>query len=195
MKDENDINIELKAKHEEMLLNKKKYDIDNMVESLLLFFSNYSNNLSIEIVDKICIINKIDKNNQESEIVKSMVVALFDMINQKLKENTVSKFNIFKEKMVSINNNDYNKVLNQLSHMIINEISDFYLENGIVLVNELGKDDNRIELNNYIMKIIYGKLINKLKDQFMYSVRLIDNNYEENEQIINSINQKIINKV
>ena len=37
--------------------------------------------------------------------------------------------------------------------------------------------------------------MNKLKDQFMYSIKMIDNNYEENEQIISSINQKTINKV
>ena len=195
MTEEIDINEKLKEKHEEMLLNKKKIDIDNIVESLLLFFKNYSDNLSNEIIDRICMIKRIDDQNQEKEIVRTMVSALFDMVNKKLNDISLEKFNSFKDKIASVVDNEYSKKLNQISHSIINESFDYYLENGKILVDELSDEDNKKIIYDYVMKTIYNKLLNKLKDQFAYSIKVIDNNYEENEQIINSISQKTMNKV
>ena len=54
MVEEKDIDEALKTINQNMLLNKKKVDIDNIVESIVLFFNNYFITLSIDVTDKIC---------------------------------------------------------------------------------------------------------------------------------------------
>ena len=64
-----------------------------------------------------------------------------------------------------------------------------------MLINELVFDSD-LEINkrisDYLSTIVYNKIINVLKDQFMYAIKLIDNNYEENTQIMEGINEKTI---
>ena len=196
MTNENDINDALKKVNQNMLLNKKKIDIDNIVESLLLFFSNYFDNLSKEVFSKIKEIKNIKKDNQYQEIIDKLIITFFDLLEKKIKETTLNNFNSIKDKISTLSDSDCNKELNYITSIISNELSDYYLENANNLVEELNKNlDNSKVTSEYILEIIYHRVINTLKDRLMYSIKVIDNNNEENNQFIENINEKTITKV
>lgn len=196
MTNENDINDALKKVNQNMLLNKKKIDIDNIVESLLLFFSNYFDNLSKEVFSKIKEIKNINKDNQYQEIIDKLIITFFDLLEKKIKETTLNNFNSIKDKISTLSDSDCNKELNYITSIISNELSDYYLENANNLVEELNKNiDNSKVTSEYILEIIYHRVINTLKDRLMYSIKVIDNNNEENNQFIENINEKTITKV
>ena len=64
-----------------MLLNKKKVDIDNIVESIVLFFNNYFITLSIDVTDKICNSKNISIDDSYYEIIKQLVASFFKLLH------------------------------------------------------------------------------------------------------------------
>lgn len=190
-----DINEVLKNKNNEMLLNKKRIDLDKAMESIQMFYNNYCDNYAIEINDQLCGIKNIDINSEQGEIIKKMTASFLNMITDTLNKTISEKTMLIKEQLNNMDDIKYNKVLNYMSLNIVNQISEFYLENVNMLINELVFDSD-LEINkrisDYLSTIVYNKIINVLKDQFMYAIKLIDNNYEENNQIMEGINEKTI---
>lgn len=195
MTNENDINEALRKFNQNALLNKKRIDIENIVESLLLFFNNYFSILTNETTIKVMEYKNVNSDDPYKEIVSTLMSTFFNLIENKIKEITVNNFNTIKNKISKLTDIECNKELSHVSQKITNEISDYYLTNANDLVNELNKEDNNKNVSEYILNIIYFKVINTLKDRLMYSIKVIDNNYEENNQKIESINEKTINKV
>ena len=195
MTNESDINEALREFNQNALLNKKRVDIENIVESILLFFNNYFNNLTNESIIKVIDYKNINDSDPYKEIISGLMSAFFNLIENKTKEITINNFNTIKNKISNLTDLECSKELSRISNIITNEISDYYLENANDLVNELTKEDNNKNISDYILKILYSKVINTLKDRLMYSIKVIDNNYEENNQKLESINEKTINKV
>ena len=196
MTNENDINTALKEINQKMLLNKKRIDIDNIVESIVIFFNNYFINLTTIVAGNIKDIKNINEDDPYIEIINKLTESFFKLIENKLQETMLDRFGSIKDKIPKLSDDDCNVELNRISSVIVNEISDFYLENASYLVNELCKNDEYSKnVSDYITKIVYNRVINMLKDRMMYSIKVIDNNNEENNQIIENINEKTINKV
>ncbi len=189
------LNKELQAKHQEMLLNKKRIDIDNVVESILLFFNNYFPNFSFEVANKIKEYKNITVDNPYNEIINGLVTSFFSILETKIKETTINQFGSIKNNMSLLSDEECNKELRHVSNVIANEISDCYLENAVDLVKELNNNDADKNVNDYILKVVYNRLMNTFKNCLVYSVKVIDNNYEENTQIMQIINEKAFNKV
>ena len=82
--------------------------------------------------------------------------------------------------------------------LVTNHMSDYYLNNINLLVDEIAstKDVNKKNrISEYLINNLYRKVMDTLKDQLMYSIRVIDNNYEENNNIIQSISEKTLKQV
>ena len=195
MTNENDINVALREINQKMLVNKKKIDIDNIVESILLFFNNYFNTLSDEVVNKVISLKSFDNNDSSKEIVSKLVLSFFNILENKLKDTCLNKFNSIKNDVSKLSDNECNKKLNYIASIISNQISDYYLDNAHDLINELNNDDDNKNISDYILKIVYNRVINTLKDRLMYGIKVIDNNYEENNLKLENINEKTISKV
>ena len=196
MTNESDINEVLRAFNQEALLKKKKVDIDNIVDSILLFFNNYFGNLSKEVTIKLKSLNNISEDDYYGVIINKMVFAFFNVLENKLKETTTNKFNSIRDNIPNLTDLECNKKLNYIVGVISNEISDFYLENAEILIKELIQKEEYVKVSSdYLIKVVYGKVINTLKDRLMYSIKVIDNNNEENKEKIETINEKTINKV
>lgn len=195
MTNENDINAALREINQKMLVNKKKIDIDNIVESILLFFNNYFNTLSDEVVNKVISLKSFDNNDSSKEIVSKLVLSFFNILENKLKDTCLNKFNSIKNDVSKLSDNECNKKLNYIASIISNQISDYYLDNAHDLIKELNNDDDNKNISDYILKTIYNRVINTLKDRLMYGIKVIDNNYEENNLKLENINEKTISKV
>ncbi len=144
MTNESDIKEALKEVNQNMLWNKKKIDIDNIVESLLLFFKNYFSNISCDVTCKIKNLKNISEDDKYKEIINRLVNAFFNMIENKIKETTLNKFNTIKEKVPTLSDNECSKELSPIANMISNELSDYYLQNASNLVDELNKNPSNI---------------------------------------------------
>ncbi len=190
-----DTKEELKIMNQEMLLNKKRIDLDTSMESLIVFYSNYSTNLASEINDHICVIKGIDSNSEQGKIMLNTIVGFFTLLSNKLKELILKKTEKLKEKLDTIKDEDYNKELRYMSIYVNNQLLEFYGENIDMLIEELASDTDEVikdKINNYLFEIIYGKMMNMLRDKFMYSIMVIGNNSDENNQVIQDINEKTI---
>ena len=193
----NDVDVikELQNKNEEMLLNKKIIDLETSMESLLVFYDNYSKSLSSEINDKVCSYKNINLDTDEGKINLNTINGFLNILSNKLKELVNKSVDRLKEKLNTISDEKYNKELRYMSIHIINKMLEFYGENIDMLIEEINNDTDELtktRINNYLFEIIYGKLMNILKDKFMYSIKVISNNSEENNQVIDNINRKIL---
>lgn len=196
---ENNVDVikELQAKNEEMLLNKKILDLDKATESLLLFYSNYCNNYAVNITNNISLMKNIDINSETSAEIKQMTTSFLDIYQDNLKKELSIKIEGIKKKIATLTDDEYNKELSHAAVYVVNKISDFYLENIGMLIDEVVKDtdsDTNKRITDYLKSIVHNKLINMIKDQLTYTIRLIDNNYEENYQIMESISKKTLNR-
>ena len=166
-----DINKELQLKNQEMLLNKKKIDLDTSMESLLVFYSNYSTNLATEINNRICMIKNINSDSEQSKIMYNTITSFFFLLSKKLQELITKKTDKIKEKLSTIDDKEYDKELKYMSIVVINQMLEYYGETIDMLVEELTRDEsdvNKDKISNYLFEIIYGKMMNMLKDKFIY---------------------------
>ena len=190
-----DINEELKLKHQEMLLNKKLIDIDTSVDSLLLFINNYFESLVYDIDNKI---NDIKGTAVFDEVLEKIVSNFLKMVQEELKNILNINIEKIKNNVGSLTEEDYNKQLSEMTMIVSKHISDFYLNNVNMLIDELTiKEDvqTKERINNFLSKSIYLRIMTILKNQLSYSIKVIDNNYEENYQIIQSISEKTLKQV
>ena len=190
---------ELAVKNDTMLLDKNKYDLDNSMDSLNTFFVNYSTNtLANDINNRICIIKNIDPTSEQGKTMLNTVIGFFTILSNKFKELIIAKTQKLKDNLNTITSEDYNKELRYLSIYTNNQLLAFYEENINMLLDELANDvDNltREKINNYLFEAIHEKMMNMLRDKFDFSIKLISNNYNANEEIMKNINEKTLNKV
>lgn len=190
-----DIKKELQLKNQEMLLNKKMIDLDTAMESLIVFYSNYSINTSCDINNKICQFRGIESNSEQGKIFYNTIISFFNIAIDKLKELINSNIFPIKAKLSIINDEEYKELLTNASDIIINQMLVYYKENASMLCEELVQsvdDYIKMQIYNHISDVMTYKMINMLKDKFMYSIRVINNNYEENKEVIENINEKTI---
>ncbi len=195
-KDNNiDVNEQLKSKNQEMLLNKKIVDLDTSFESLLEFFNNYSTNIASDINNRICSYKNIIPTSEQGKIMFNTITSFFFIANKKLKEIVYINLSPLKAKLKDLDNTKYQQELSYLSTVVTNQMLDYYTENISMLYSELNTDTNedvKTKIENYLFEVITIKMINNLKDKFMYTIQVITNNNKENQEVIESINEKTI---
>ena len=190
-----DVNKELEQKNQEMFLNKKRIDLDNSMESLMVFYSNYSMNVASEINNRICIYRNINSSSEDSKILYNTITSFFLIVSKKLKEIINNQIEPIKDKLDGLTDEEYIKKLNDISTGIIDNMSSYFKENANMLSDELNQDiddDIKNSINKYILDILTIKMINMLRDKIMYSIKVINNNYEANKEIIENINEKTL---
>ena len=195
MDNNTDTNEELKQKNQDVLRNANQAGIDISMESLIDFFSKYSNNLSNDINRQICLIKNVNPDSEESMISLNIINGFFTLLSDKLKELITNKINKLKIKIDNLTDDEYNKELRYMSIIVNNQLLEFYSQNIDVLVNELASDVDDItkdKINNYLFEIIYGKMMNVLRDKFIVYITIIGNKFKENKLKIEEINEKTI---
>ena len=195
MDNNTDTNEELKQKNQDVLRNANQAGIDISMESLIDFFSKYSNNLSNDINRQICLIKNVNPDSEESMISLNIINGFFTLLSDKLKELITNKIDKLKIKIDNLTDDEYNKELRYMSIIVNNQLLEFYSQNIDVLVNELASDVDDItkdKINNYLFEIIYGKMMNVLRDKFIVYITIIGNKFKENKLKIEEINEKTI---
>lgn len=190
-----DVNEKLKATNQELLLQKKKIDLDNSMESLSVFYSNYSTTMAEKMNDIICKYRNIDSNSDNGKIYFETITGFFSLANKKLNEIIKKNADALKEKLDTLDDENYNKELNYMSLVITNDMLEYYGESAKMLINELIDNLDEVtsdRISNYVIEVLTVKMINILKDNMMFSMKVITNNTEENNQMIESINEKTI---
>lgn len=192
----NDINNELKEKNQEMLLNKKRIDLDKAMESLLDFYKKYATSkVANEVNNQVCLFRGISPNSEQGKIFYNTITTFFFLACDELKKVIVANTDPLKARLGSIPDEEYNDVLEHLSVVITNYMSDYYLDKKDMLNNELDQnvtEEVKRKIDRYILDIVSVKMINMLKDKFMYAVMVINNNNKENYQVMENINEKTI---
>ncbi len=195
---ENDTSIieQLKVKNQELYLNKRIIDLDSSIESLLLFYNNYTSNLATDVSNQISSFYGIDSNSDQGKIMYNTISSFFVLCNNKLKDVLTKKIEKIKSTMNNVSDEEYNKELRYMSIKAINAMSDYYFQNIDMLIKELVNESTDLAVNNkinsYFYETLYYKMMNVLRDQFSYSVKVIGNNNDENIQVMQNINEKTI---
>lgn len=192
MKDNFDVQEELKNKNYELYINKLIVDLEKTMESLLMFYSNYCDTLSKDSTNTI--ISYLDNSLEKQDTVSNLVNTFFGMIKGKINDIIKERLENIKNNIQNIDHINYEKKLNDEALLIANQLSDYYQENIYMLIDEISKDITtyRLDFKDYLLNTLYRKLINTLIDKLMYSIKLINNNYDENTMMLETINQKTL---
>ena len=192
----NDINNELKEKNQEMFLNKKKIDLDKAMESVLDFYRKYAaSNVANEVNNQVCLYHGVSPNSEQGKIFYNTITTFFFLACDELKKVIIANTDPLKARLGSIPDEEYSNVLEHLSVVITNYMSDYYLEKKDMLSNELNQnvaEEIKRKIDKYILDVVSVKMINMLKDKFMYAIMVINNNNKENYQVMENINGKTI---
>ena len=191
-----DINKELKEKNQEMLLNKKKIDLDKAMESIVAFYKKYTTNkIANELNNQVCVYRGFSPDSEQGKIFYNTITTFFFLACDELKKVIESNTNPLKERLENIPDEEYSKVLNQLSLVITNYMYDYFVDKKSMLSNELNQnvsDEVKQKIDKYISDVLSLKMINMLKDRFMYAIMVIKNNSKENYKVMENINEKTI---
>jgi hypothetical protein len=200
MDDNIDISRELKEKNQEMLLEKKKTDLDKSTDSLIEFYRFYSTEtVATEIGNRICTFHNIDIHSEQAEIFNKTIVVFLTTACETFENEIKTKRDILKQKIKELSDEEYNKALQLFSVSITNSLSEYYIANLEMLNVELNQnvdDETKEKIKKYLYDIIAVKMINNLKEKFIYSMKVISNNNVENKEVIDIINEKTgVNRV
>ena len=195
MEDNIDVEKELEKKNQELFINKMIIDLENAMDSLLMFYSNYCDSVSNEVINTTN--SYFDNKNAESfEMISNLVTSFFSMLKDDLNKIIKERLDVIKSNIQKIDSLNYEKKLSSESLIIVNKFSDFYQNNVYMLISELEENikEHRLDFKDYLLNGLYLKLINTLKDKLMYSIKLIGNNYDENTLMLQTINEKTLHK-
>ena len=191
---ENNLDVQeaLKNKNQELYINKLIIDLEKTMESLLMFYNNYSDTLSNDATTKI--ISYLDNGTDKSAAISNLVNTFFNMIKVKLNNIVKERLDSIKNDISNIDHINYEKRLDEEALYIANQISDYYQENVYMLIDEVSKDMTtyRLDFKDYVLNTLNRRLINTLRDKLVYSIKLINNNYDENTQMLETINEKTL---
>ena len=177
MDDNIDVVKELEIKNREIFDNKIIIDLEKTMDSLIMFYGNYCDTVSNEVINTINLY--LDKKDDTSyEMISNLVTSFFTMLKGDLNKIVNERLTLIKADIQSINSFNYEKKLTNESLIITNQISDFYQEKIYELIDAVKDNvkEHRLDLKDYLLTAVYLKLMNTLKDKLMYSVKLIKNN-------------------
>ncbi len=136
-----DINEELRIKNQELFLNKKKIDLETSMDTVIVFFSNYTDGLATEVNNKVCELRKIDPTSEQSKILGYTITKFFANLADELKKRVLENVDTIKEKIASLTDEEYIKELKIMSENVINQLLQYCDENVGMLVEELAGDN------------------------------------------------------
>ena len=195
---DNSVNVkeELAIKQDEMLITNNKADLDNAMDSLTSFFTNYSTcTLADEINNRICSIKNIDIDSEQSKVMQNTIVGFFTILSNELKKSIEKKTTKLKEYLDSFTSEQYNKGLRYMAIHAKSELLSFYDQNVIMLMEELAVDvdeKTREKISNCLFEYIHEKLMNLLSDNFDNSIMLIGNKYKNNKEVIQKMSERTL---
>ena len=195
--DENiDVKKELLQLNQEALLNKKKRDIDTAVESFLAFYDKFTtDNMAEEINDKVCSYLNIKPDSELGKINYNTITNFFFLTIKQLKAISTACINSLKERLVTFEDQEYNKELGYIYVTVSNKLVEYCSENINMLSDELTSNcdsDTKGKIKKYVYEMIVLRMGNIIREKLSSYIQLIDNNNKENKKRFNIINEKTI---
>ena len=188
-----DVVKELERKNREIYLNKLTIDLEKSEESIIISSGNQFSKLINEVSNTISLLTK----DSSLDVIEKHIKNFFDLITNKLNALLKERSTSLKEKLGDIDKDEYKEELEIISSNIINAITLEYQKNTKLVTEEFGKnmDNFNLErLNNYLNEIVLKKIINNLKENFLYANMIIYNDYLENYERMQNINKKTLIK-
>jgi hypothetical protein len=198
MEENIDIKQTLLDTNQELLLNKKKIDLDKALESLQLFYISYTPGIATEIKKTVCSYRNIDSQSEQAMVFYRTITSFFMMASKQIKEIVDREKEPLKNKISEMSDDEYNKELGRLSLLILNKTKDYFFENASMLISELDQnvdDDTKSKIDKYVLEMLTVKVINIIKDKLMFYLKVISNNNEENKEMIDNINNNTVSKL
>ena len=189
-----DVVEQLKIKNHELYINKMIIDLENTMESFILFYNNFCDSFLKEIVSKITFLLDDSQNSDKKTMTNNTILSFFTMYKENVKNEIDTRTKLIRDYIKENDISNYNKKLNSEALLIVNQITDYYHENINMLIDELSQyiKNNELYFKDYLLNTVRHKLINTLSVQLMYSVKLINNNSDENTMMLQTINEKTL---
>ncbi len=184
-----DIAKELEAKNREIFFNKLNIDLEKSEELLLLSSKNQIQMIVNDLTNMISSISNDDKDVNKT--VSAFFKVVINKLNNLLKKRSLS----LKEKLNNIEEVEYQKLLNETAEIVINSLEKAYLKNIQLLIDEFSNnldDFNKNRLSNYLTDNVLTKIVNNLKENFLFGNMIIYNAFLENYERMENINKKTI---
>ena len=186
MLDKVDVVKELAVRDKEIYLNKLNMDIDSNYELLKLTTINIINLSINEVILNILNIENSFLNKKRIEF----------LVNEYFKDFLEYIDGLYKKRVIGLKiQKDKDNYLDYINNKIIDDIKDYYLNNFILIIEDICIDYNDFDkerLDNYINNAFYSRFISKLLENINNANRLLINNYHESKERYNLINEKTL---
>lgn len=195
MKGQEDVVETIKQKNRHIYINKLGIDLDKIQESLLMSLVNAIKFLYTEVIqglnlDEKSVQNKLSPIRDLRSFFKNYKSKIEELLNDCIMQ--------ISNKLESIEEIDYNELLNFEKEQIINNIENYYLENIDKLILSFLEKDKSLNaewLNYFFKSYLYDKFTKRVKDILTSSFLIILNGQQEGLQRYESLNEKTINNM
>lgn len=191
------INEELNAKTNDLRVNALNFNLDNAIDSLLLFYTGYYDTLNekesntgycdIVAQDAINVINEDILEPEDKEEIKALILASFSLYKEKIRKIINEMLTPIKERIA---NGDVinEESLRNIAEAVIKEASDCYQNLIKDLLNEINMIDNNETIRDYFYQDVLKKTIGVLEDKIYCTMGVTNNSFNESNARLEKIN-------
>ena len=191
------INEELNAKTNDLRVNALNFNLDNAIDSLLLFYTGYYDTLNekesntgycdIVAQDAINVINEDILEPEDKEEIKALILASFSLYKEKIRKIINEMLTPIKERIA---NGDVinEESLRNIAEAVIKEASDCYQNLIKDLLNEINMIDNNETIRDYFYQDVLKKTIGVLEDKIYCTMEVTNNSFNESNARLEKIN-------
>lgn len=207
MEDNMSINEKMCATVNDLRVNALNFNLDNAIDSLLLFYTGYYDTLNekesdtgyCDIVanDAINVINEDISESEHKDAIRELILASFSLYKEKIRKIINEMLTPIKERIA---NGDVinEESLRNIAEAVIKEASDCYQNLIKDLLNEINMIDNNETIRDYFYQDVLKKTIGVLEDKIYCTMGVTNNSFNESNarlEKINATNEGIVANV
>lgn len=207
MEDNKSINEKMNATVNDLRVNALNFNLDNAIDSLLLFYTGYydalnkkeSNTGYCDIVanDAINAINEDISEHEDKEEIKALILASFSRYKERIRKLITEMSTPIKERIANGDVIDEESLRN-VAESIVKEASNCYQSLIKDLLNEINMIDNNETIRDYFYQDVLKKIIGVLEDKIYCTMGVTNNSFNESNarlEKINATNEGIVANV
>lgn len=191
------INEHLSATVNDLRVNALNFNLDNAIDSLLLFYTGYYDTLNekesntgycdIVASSAINFINENILEPEDKEEIKALILASFSRYKEKIRNIITEMLTPIKERIANGDVIDEESLRNTAEE-IVKEASNCYQNLIKDLLNEINITDNNETIRNYFYQDVLKKTIGVLEDKIYCTMGVTNNSFNESNARIEKIN-------
>ena len=182
-----DLNKEIIIQTNDLLSNKNDIDVDNTMETFLLYCNMRCDAISYNVTYTICNEYIVKADSNKKQIAEQTIKGFFTLLKSGIEKMIKEKTNEVRNSI----NQDNNKKQQELNNVVIKSVGDFYITKVRELIEVIKNIDSTYadRIDDYFLQTVFNNLINSLEDTLKYSTFTINNNLGANisryKEIIN----------